>query len=128
MSLTEKYHIQDRSCSLCNIPALDITTKSNDLSVEMLQLNTALTWIVCGHIIHCKRLRGIVGRSCGTFAFVRCRSVVAIIDQDREQNHQQHLENTADDGKFQAHFLFLAVFNSAMTAVVGSERHSLNCK
>lgn len=80
---------------------------SNNLPLELVsnnKLKKTLTWIVHSYIVYGERLRGIHDWSGGTFSFVRRRSVLAIINQDGKQNHQQHLENTTDYGEFEAHF------------------------
>lgn len=80
---------------------------SNNLPLELVsnnKLKKTLTWIVHSYIVYGERLRGIHDWSGGTFSFVRWRSVLAIINQDGKQNHQQHLENTTDYGEFEAHF------------------------
>ena len=80
---------------------------SNNLPLELVsnnKLKKTLTWIVHSYIVYGERLRGIHNWSCVTFSFVRWRSVLAVINQDGKQNHQQHLENTTDYGEFKAHF------------------------
>ena len=68
------------------------------------ELNIALTWIINGDIIHGQRFRDVGSGFCCALAFVGRRGIVGIIDQDREQDQKQQLEQAAYDAELQAHF------------------------
>lgn len=119
------------SCSLQHfrwLHKIELKSRSSALYLKYCKklnlTSLALTWIINADIVHGQRFRDIGRGVCGSLAFVWWRSMVTIIGQDGKQNHEQQLEQTASDGKFQTHFQLCAT-KSIDEPVSGCERLNL---